>query len=123
MKDFNNVVLIGRLTADPELKGTTSGKNVANFRIAVNRYDSNADFINIVAWDKLGETCCKWLKKGSKIAVRGVLRSRTHEKDGKKISMVDIVADDIQFLAPKEKPSPDVTAEDFEDLLPFGDVE
>lgn len=124
MRDFNNVILIGRLTADPELKATSTGKNVANFRIAVNRHDENADFINIVAWDKLGETCCKWLKKGSKIAVNGVLRSRTHEKDGKKISMVDIVANEIQFLSPKEKTEtpPDITAEDFDDLLPFGDM-
>lgn len=122
MKDLNKAIVIGRLTADPELMGTSLGKNVANFRIAINRYDDGADFINVIAWDKLGETCCKWLKKGSRIAVTGRIRSRVHEKDGKKISMVDIVAEDIQFLSPKEKTEEkpqDISAADFEDFLPY----
>ncbi len=102
---MNHVILIGNLTADPELRTTPSGTPVCTFRLAVSRRFANkdgerqTDFINIVAWRQLGENCAKYLQKGRQAAVNGSLQIRNYEdKDGNKRIAAEVIADDVQFL-------------------------
>ena len=102
MSSLNRVILIGRLVAAPEMRYTPSGKAVANFRLAVDRRGKNdeADFIPIVAWERLAEICGEFLTKGKLVAIEGRLQTRTYEtKDGQKRSAFDIVADDMRVAA------------------------
>ena len=108
MADLNKVILIGRLTADPELRHTASNLPVTSFSIAINRRfqkDSEqraADFINIVAWRNNAEFVSKYFRKGQSILVIGSLQSRSYEdKEGKKRTAFEVVADEIQFAEPK----------------------
>ena len=103
---INRVVLVGRLTKDPELRYTPSGVAVATFTLAVNRQFTNAqgerdaDFINIVAWRQLAELCANYLKKGSQAGLEGRLQSRSYDnKEGKKVFVTEVVADNVQFLS------------------------
>jgi len=104
---INRVVLVGRLTRDPELRYTPSGVAVATFSLAVNRTFSNsqgdreADFINIVAWRQLAELCANYLKKGSQAGLEGRLQTRSYDnKEGKRVYVTEVVADNVQFLSP-----------------------
>lgn len=106
---MNRVILIGRLTRDPELRYTASGAAVASFCLAVDRPFKNSngeketDFINIVAWNKLGERCGVCLAKGKQVALEGRLQIRSYEdKDGTKRTVAEIVGDNVQFLSPKD---------------------
>lgn len=103
MVSFNRVVLAGNLTRDPELRITHNGVPVCSFSIAVNRLRSKqseaVDFFNVSAWRELGETVATYKKKGDPILVEGRLQYRTWEaQDGAKRSVVDVVADRVQFL-------------------------
>ena len=105
---MNKVYLIGNLTRDPELSTTNSGVSVCRFSIAVTRRFQNnegereADFFNIVVWRALGETCHKFLKKGSKCAVVGRLQNSSYEaSDGTKRYTTDVIADEVEFLSAK----------------------
>lgn len=101
---MNKVFIIGNLTRDPEMRVIPSGQNVCTFSVAVNRRGGQqgqreADFYNVSAWRGLGESCYKYLKKGSKCAVVGNLSLRTYDgKDGLKRSVLDVTADDVEFL-------------------------
>ncbi len=103
---LNQVVLIGRLVRDPELKYTAgNGVAVATFTLAVDRPFKNAegereaDFIPIVTWRKLAENCAQYLKKGSQVAVTGRLQIRSYEdKEGVRRKIAEIVADNVRFL-------------------------
>lgn len=106
---LNRIVLIGRLTADPELRFTQSGIAVATFTLAVDRNFKNAageretDFIDIVVWRQQAENCANYLSKGKLAAVDGSLRIRTYEaKDGSKRKAAEVVADNVRFLSPRE---------------------
>lgn len=108
---LNRVVLVGRLTRDPDLRYTPNGVAVANFNIAVNRPFSNqqgereADFINGVVWRRQAENLANFMKKGSLIGVDGRLQTRTYEgQDGKTVYVTEVVADSIQFLESKMLP-------------------
>lgn len=104
MADLNTVILQGRITHDPELKTTQSGKNFATASIAVNSYSggtTTANFFNIVCWDKTANTLATYFKKGSQIIVRGRLNNRSYEKDGVKRSSTEIVADELCFCGAK----------------------
>ncbi|MBQ2698376.1 MAG: single-stranded DNA-binding protein [Firmicutes bacterium] len=110
---LNRVVLIGRLTRDPELRYTQSGVAVVNFTIAVDRPYKSAsgeretDFIDIVVWRQLAENCEKYLAKGRLVAVDGRLQIRRYEtSDGQKRNAAEVVADDVRFLTPREGSSP-----------------
>ncbi|MDI9636842.1 single-stranded DNA-binding protein [Kamptonema cortianum] len=101
----NNVVLIGRLTRDPEIRTTTSGKPVANFSIAVTKRfkpqdgSPDADFFNIVAWGSSAEFVSNYLGKGRLVAVEGRLQSRRYTtQDGNQRDVVEVVADNVQGL-------------------------
>ena len=100
---MNNIILIGRLTKDPELRYTQAGKAVCSFTLAVDRpysgENKEADFINIVVWNKVGENCAQYLKKGRKAAVQGRLQVRSYEDDnGKKKYITEVVANSVEFL-------------------------
>jgi single-strand DNA-binding protein len=97
---FNRVILIGRLTRDPELKYTPQGTAVATFTLAVDRKfkKGEADFINIVVWQNQAENVAQYLSKGRLTAVEGRLQIRSYEKDGQKHWMTEVVADDVRFL-------------------------
>lgn len=100
---MNNIILIGRLTKDPELRYTQAGKAVCSFTLAVDRPYSGekkeADFINIVVWNKVGENCAQYLKKGRKAAVQGRLQIRSYEDDsGKRHYVTEVVANNVEFL-------------------------
>lgn len=105
---INNVVLVGRLTKDPELRYTPNGIAVARFTLAVNRAFSNhegqreADFINCVVWRKPAENVANFLKKGSLAGVEGRIQTGSYEgQDGKRMYTTDIVAESVQFLEPR----------------------
>jgi single-strand DNA-binding protein len=105
---MNRVILVGRLTKDPELRYTPSGVAVATFTLAINRTYTNqqgereADFINVVVWRKPAENVANYLKKGSLAGVDGRLQTRSFEgQDGKRVYVTEVVADSVQFLEPK----------------------
>ncbi len=102
---MNHIVLIGRLTRDPELRYTPNGTAVTNFDLAVDRPTTNqqgereADFIRIICWQKTAELCANYLKKGRLTAVEGRLQIRSYEdKDGQKRRVAEVVANQVQFL-------------------------
>ena len=102
-KSVNQVILMGRLTRDPELRTTASGKNITSFSIAVDRYSSEeTDFFEVTAWEKLAELVDQYLNKGSKVLVQGRLQLDRWEKDGQKNSRVSITANDVTFLDSKQ---------------------
>ncbi|WP_368502694.1 single-stranded DNA-binding protein (plasmid) [Alkalihalophilus sp. As8PL] len=105
---MNRVVLVGRLTKDPELRYTPSGVAVCNFTLACNRNFSNeqgereTDFINIVVWRKQAENAAKYLKKGSLCGADGRIQSRSYDNnEGRRVFITEVVAESVQFLEPK----------------------
>lgn len=106
---MNRVVLVGRLTKDPELRYTPAGVAVATFTLAVNRPFKNgqgeqeADFIQCVVWRKPAENVANFLKKGSLAGVDGRVQTRNYEgNDGKRVYVTEIVAESVQFLESKQ---------------------
>lgn len=101
---LNRVILIGRLTKDPELRYTTSGVAVTQFTLAVDRPFQNngqkeTDFIPIVTWRQLAETCANYLRKGRLAAVEGRIQIRSYDNnEGRKIYITEVVADNVRFL-------------------------
>lgn len=105
---MNRVVLVGRLTKDPDLRYTPNGVPVASFTLAVNRTFTNqqgereADFINCVVWRKPAENVANFLKKGSLAGVDGRIQTRSYEgQDGKRVYVTEVQAESVQFLEPK----------------------
>ena len=103
---MNKVILIGRLTKDPELRKTPTDVSVCQFTIAVNRAfqqqngERQADFINCIAWRNQAENCHKYLKKGSKCAVVGRIQTSSYDApDGSKRYTTDVVADEVEFIS------------------------
>lgn len=130
---MNVVCLTGRLTADPELKKTQTGKSVVSFTLAVDRDfksadgERQADFINCVAWNQPAEFITKFFKKGKMIAIVGELRNRQYEtKDGTKRTVTEVIIFKAEFCGNSgngNKTSPNASTEDFatveDDDLPF----
>jgi single-strand DNA-binding protein len=125
---MNKVILVGRLAQDPEVRYTQTGKAVASFSLAVNRYagqgKTEADFILIVAWEKLAEICGNNLTKGQRILIEGRLTIRSYEtNDGQKRRVAEVIAQNMEFLEKKREQSipasgipsniPDSYAKDF----------
>ena len=105
---MNKVILIGRLTKDPELRYTSSNTPVATFTLAVNRPFTNqsgereADFINIVVWRKQAENCKNYINQGSQVAVEGRIQTRSYDdQNGQKRYVTEVIADNVQFLDTK----------------------
>lgn len=101
---LNHIILIGRLTRDPEMRYTSNGIAVTNFTLAVQRNYTNqqgereVDFINIVTWRKLAEHCAQHLGKGRLVAVDGSLQIRKSESNGRTYINPEVVANDVRFL-------------------------
>ena len=141
MPNLNKVFLMGNLTKDPELKYTPSGKAVATLRMAVNRSyvlqsgekKDEVLFIGVVVWGKTAENCNLYLKKGSPLFVEGRMQSRSWETpDGQKKSVIEVVADRVQFLSARKSentekegegealaPEAEAEAEAKDDMPPF----
>lgn len=133
---MNRVILTGRLGGDPELKQTQSGVAVCQFRLAVERKFKDkdgkreTDWINIVAWRNTAEFCARYLKKGAKIGVEGMIQTRSYDaQDGSKRYVTEVVADGVEFCesrrdgAPAPQQAGRTTADGFteveDDELPF----
>ena len=131
---LNSVCLMGRLTADPELKSTQSGVSVCNFRIAVDRtytpkgQEKQTDFINIVTWRSTAEFVSRYFRKGQLVAVQGSIQTSQYtDRDGNKRTTFDVVADNVFFAEKKAESgetkqgagydhSPDIQG-DFEEIV------
>lgn len=130
---LNTAILMGRLTADPELKTTNSGISVTSFCVAVDRRyqkdsEKQADFLNVTAWRQTAEFICKYFRKGQMIAVQGSIQTRNYEdKNGNKRTAVEIVAENVSFCGSKSesdgqqtqnapRPSVNAIADDFTTL-------
>ncbi len=105
---INRIILVGRLTKDPELRYTPNGVAVANFTLAVNRPftnqqgDREADFINVVVWRRQAENAANFLKKGSLAGVDGRLQTRSYDNnEGRRVYVTEVMAESVQFLEPK----------------------
>jgi single-strand DNA-binding protein len=105
-RSFNQVILMGNLTRDPELRATSNGQSVCNFSLALNRSYKDAsgnwqeatDYIDVIAWGPLGERVQQYVTKGRPVLVSGRLQNRTWEQDGQKRNKVEVVAQDVTFL-------------------------
>ena len=105
-RSFNQVILMGNLTRDPELRQTPNGQQVCSFSLALNRsykgsdgnWQEATDYIDVVAWGPLGERVAQYLSKGRPCLVNGRLQSRSWEQEGQKRSKVEVVAQDVTFL-------------------------
>lgn len=119
---YNKVFLVGNLARDPELRFTPAGVATCRFAIACNRPknketgESEADFINVIAWRRLAEICGEYLKKGRPVAVEGKLQVRAYTgKDGQPRTMTEVVLDNMQMLGKRE----DSKTESAKDEAPF----
>lgn len=109
-RSFNQVILMGNLTRDPELRTTPNGQSVCSFSLALNRsykgadgnWQEATDYIDIVAWGPLGERVSQYLNKGRPCLVNGRLQSRSWEQEGQKRSKVEVVANDVTFLGGRD---------------------
>ena len=95
---MNVVILMGRMTRDPELKYTSSGKAFANFSLAVQKTKDEAEFIDCVAWEKTAETIAEYFRKGNKILVQGRLNVSTYEKGGENRKMTRVMVYIFEFV-------------------------
>ncbi|WP_374720894.1 single-stranded DNA-binding protein [Peribacillus tepidiphilus] len=109
---INQVVLVGRLTKDPELRFTPEGRAVSNVILAVNRNYRNgegefdADFVQCTVWRKMAENLVQYCKKGSLIGITGRLQTRNYEnQEGKKVYVTEVVAEGLKFVGPKPSSS------------------
>jgi single-strand DNA-binding protein len=130
---LNRIILIGRLTRDPEMRYTPSGITVTRFTLAVDRNYKSAqgekmtDFITVVAWRQLAELCAEYLAKGKLAAVDGRLQVRSYDaQDGTRKTVAEVVAENVRFLSPKQTNTQENNndfiageAEIYDDDLPF----
>jgi len=105
MSSFNRIILIGRLTREPEIKFIPSGKAVGRFGLAVNRARSKektADFFEIIVWEKLADICGKYLNKGSLVLIEGEVQTGSYEnKEGGKVKTFEVVCSNMRMLGDK----------------------
>ena len=123
---MNRVMLVGRITAKPELRYTSSNLAFTRFSLAVNRTYSNTqgerqtDFINIVVWRKQAENVCNYLNKGSLVSIEGRLQTGNYtDKDGNKRYTVEVLADSVQFLESKNQSRTRENDFDYEPVAPM----
>ncbi len=106
---MNKIILVGNLTKDVEMRTTSTGLNVCSFTVAVNRRHKQegqpeADFFRITAWRQLAELCQKYLAKGRKVCITGSVSVSTYQnKQGNTVASLDVTADEIEFLSPKNE--------------------
>lgn len=103
---INNTVLVGRLTKDPELRKTQNGISVVSFTLAINRTFNReeTDFINCVAWKHSADFMAQYLNKGDLVGITGRIQTRSYDdKNGKKVYITEVVADNVQSLGPRKE--------------------
>lgn len=100
---MNKIILIGRLTKDPDLRATKSGKSVTSFALAVNRRDDGTDFINCVAWEKTAELMQKYCHRSDRIGITGRLSTREYEGKNGKMTATEVIVEELDLLEPKKK--------------------
>ena len=114
MASFNKVILMGNITADPELKQTISGKSVTSFNIAINGRGTEAQthFITVVAWQSTAEFICRYFKRGNPIHICGRLETRQWtDKNNNKRTEVEVIAEEVAFVANKAETTPFAAAD------------
>lgn len=126
---MNKVILIGRLTKDPEVSTTNSGIAYSRFTLAVNRKTSgeqDCDFINCIAWRNHAENICKYMKKGSKMAIVGNIQTRKYDDNGQTKYVTDVVVEETTFLMTANNEGKKPVQQDIQelddaekDVLPF----
>ena len=123
---LNRVVLIGRLTRDPELRYTPSGVAVTQFTLAVERpyskdKEKQADFIPVLAWRQTAENCANYLRKGRLAAVDGQIQTRSYKNnEGKQVYVTEVVADNVRFLEPvRNGQSKEPPQDETDESIPF----
>ena len=108
---YNKQIIIGNLGADPDLRTTSAGKQVAEFRVATSYGHGDnkvTEWFRVIAWDKLAENASKFLKKGSKAYIEGRTQTRTYtDKDGAQKYMTEVIANEVRFLDPANKDEAD----------------
>lgn len=140
MSDINNVSLTGRLTRDPELRVTAGGTQLLSFSLAFNtsvrnrqtgEWEERGNFIDCTMFGKRADALSRFLAKGQKVAIAGKLRYATWDKDGQRHSKLDLIVDEIDFMAPRQggsqpmqtAPAPQASVppivDDFDDDIPF----
>lgn len=119
---LNRVILIGRLTKDPELRYTPSGVAVTEFTLAVDRPftgqngEREADFIPVVTWRQLAETCANYLRKGRLTAVEGRIQVRSYDNsEGKRVYVTEVIADNVRFLESSKQDNSKPKGDPFQD--------
>lgn len=107
---MNRVVLVGRLTRDPELRRTQNGKAVASFSLAIDNRLKDEDgnkttsFIPCVVWNQQAENCVRFIHKGSLVGIEGRLNQRTYQnKEGNNVQVIEVMCDSVQYLEPKKQ--------------------
>lgn len=129
-RSFNQVILMGNLTRDPEVRQTPNGQSVCSFSLALNRsykgsdgnWQEATDYIDIVAWGPLGERVAQYVTKGRPVLVNGRIQSRSWEQDGQKRNKVEVVAQDVTFLGGRgeggDAPAPSAPSSSSSDSKP-----
>ena len=110
---MNSLTIIGNLTREPELRTTPQGKKVCSLDVAVNRRKKvegqpEADYFRVNAWGELAKNCARYLSKGKKVAVKGSISLSKREHDGKFYASLEVFAEDVEFLSPKQDGSMEV---------------
>lgn len=119
---MRKIEIIGNLTKKPEVRTTQSGKDVTTFDVAVYVTPEKSDFYRVSAWNKLGESCAKFLDKGRKVYVRGDFTASIYNgRDGARLSL-DVTASEVEFLSPKEEPKKEKKQSQEEDLSEWATV-
>ncbi len=124
---MNKIILIGRLVRDPELRYTPNGAAVCNFTLAIDRprqqdKEQEADFINIVVWNKIAENVAKYIAKGRQVGVEGRLQIRSYEaNDGQRRWRTEVIANNVEFLGSGGKESNDGKVAKDADVSEFGE--
>lgn len=131
-RSFNQVILMGNLTRDPELRQIPSGQSVCSFSLALNRsfkgqdgeWKEATDYVDVVAWGPLGERVAQYITKGRPVLVNGRLQSRSWEQDGQKRSKLEVIAQDVTFLGGRggENGGPGASASDDNEPAPKKDT-
>ncbi len=123
---MNNVVLIGRLTRDPDVRYTSTQLAIARFSLAIDRgkdregNDRGADFPSVVVFGKQAENCERYLSKGKLVAIQGRIQTGSYEKDGRKIYTTEVVAERVKFLEWGDRPHGEHVATPSQDGIPEG---
>ena len=121
MANLNRIILVGRLTADPETRSTMDGLPMAKFRLAVDRPQGGADFVDVVAWRRVAEVCGDYLKKGSLTLVEGRIQNRSFEdQTGQRRWVTEVVAKNVTMMEKSNVQGPRSPASETKSTLDIG---